>query len=553
MGIERHFVTIGQRQVHYRRAGDGPVLLMLHASLNTSATFLPLIGPLAADFTVIAMDTPGYGLSEVLSPEPPEIEDYADGVIEFMDALGLERVALYGMLTGTMIGVDLASRYPQRFAAVILNTMLVHTDAELAEFEERFTPPMPLRADGLHIVQAWDLMRRNAIAYPWFKPGPDTRFDLPLPEPEELHLRLLNCLSAGTEYGWGAKAAFRYLRRASIADIRAPTVFFSDRAPPFGAHAERLAPLPEGARIHWFDDWGRLAEDIVGVLKSLPPADPPPPPPAAQAVPGRVVSDCVSVGEQQLHLRRCDAGDGRAVLLVHGAGGTARCIERYGGSLLGRRPVLALDWPGHGESGPWPDTGESDLMAVAELFLGALKQIGSEQLDIFAVECGAAIAGALARLDPDRIRTIAWNEVLFPGEQELAAFTDRYAPVIEPDHDGGYLLEAWSFVRDQGLYLPWFDKSAHGIIWDVPAFDLERTHEQVLGLLKALTVVGRAYGIGFDAQWWSGLARTSAAARICTYPGDSRSAHAARAAEKLARQPMLLAGPHTHWVEQALS
>ena len=71
MEISRHFVTIDRRQVHYRRAGEGPTLLMLHASLNTSATFLPLIGPLGNDFTVIALDTPGYGLSYVLSPEPP--------------------------------------------------------------------------------------------------------------------------------------------------------------------------------------------------------------------------------------------------------------------------------------------------------------------------------------------------------------------------------------------------------------------------------------------------------------------------------------------------
>ncbi len=108
-------------------------------------------------------------------------------------------------------------------------------------------------------------------------------------------------------------------------------------------------------------------------------------------------------------------------------------------------------------------------------------------------------------------------------------------------------------MRDQGLYSPWFDKSAHGIIWDVPELDLKRTHEQVLGLLKALTVVGRAYGIGFDAEWRAGLARTAAAARICTYPGDSRSAHAVRVAEQLAQQPMLLARPDTQWVEQALS
>ncbi len=553
MGITRHFVTIGHRQVHYRRAGDGPTLLMLHASLNTSATFVPLMGPLANEFTVIAMDTPGYGLSDILSPEEPEIEDYADGVIAFLDALGLNRVALYGMLTGTMIGVDLASRYPERFSAVILNTMLVHTDAELAEFVERFTPPMPLRADGLHIVQAWDLMRRNAIAYPWFKPGPGTRFNLPLPSPEELHLRLMNCLSAGTQYGWGAKAAFRYLRRASIAGIRAPTVFLSDRSPPFGAHAERLGPLPDGASIHWFDDWARLPDHISGVLQELPAVDPAPPPAVAASIPGRFVSDCVPAGDEQLHLRHCDDGDGRPVLLIHGAGGTARFVERYGQSLLGRRPLLALDWPGHGESGPWPQTDEDDLAGVAERFRLVLEQMGGEELDVFAVECGAAIAFKLAELDPHRIRAIVWNEALYPSDEALTAFREHYPPQIEPDHHGGYLLKAWGFVRDQGLYFPWFDKSAQGIIWDVPEFDLERAHSRVLALLKALPAVGRAYGVGFGSEWRAGLAKASVSARVCTYPKDPRSAHVARAVATLAQEPKALTQPDTQWVEQALS
>lgn len=553
MGISRHFVTIGHRQVHYRRAGDGPVILMLHASLNTSATFLPLISPLAGQFTVIAMDTPGYGLSDVLSPNEPEIEDYADGVIEFMDGLGLKRVALYGMLTGAMIGVDLASRYPERFSAVILNTMLVHTDAELAEFIERFTPPMPLRADGLHMVQAWDLMRRNAIAYPWFQPGPDTRFNLPLPPPWELHLRLMNCLSAGTRYGWGAKAAFRFLRRASIAGIRAPTVFFSDRSAPFAAHGERLAPLPGGASIQWFDDWSRLPELISRALTALPRADPAPAPPIAAALAGELVSDFVSVGAEQLHLRRCTDGDGRPVMLVHGAGEAACLVERYGASLLGGRPIVAVDWPGHGESSPWSETEQDDALAIAGRLQIALTRTGFDEVDVFAVGSGAAIAFQLATIDPDRIRCIAWNNVLYPADDQLARYRAHYAPAIEPDHHGGYLLEAWGFLRDQGLYWPWFDKSAQSIIWDPPEVELARTHERALALLKSLAAVGPAYRVGFDPSWRAAFARVPVAARLCTYPRDPRSGHAARAAHVSGQPLKVLAGSDRDWVERAFS
>ena len=551
MAIARHFVTIGSRQVHYRRAGDGPVLLMLHASLNTSATFLPLIGPLADDYTVIAMDTPGYGLSDVLGSEPPEIEDYADGVIEFMDALGLQRVALYGMLTGAMIGVDLATRYPQRFAAVILNTMLVHTDAELKEFVDKFTPPMPERWDGLHLVQAWDLMRRNAIAYPWFEPGPETRFNLPMPSPDELHLRLMNCLSAGAHYSWGAKAAFRFLRRASIVDMAVPTVFFSDRSQPFGAHGDRLAPLPEGGRVHRFDDWDRLPAEITAVLKGLPVAEPAPAAPSAVPIAGTFTSRCVGGETEQIHVRQCREGHGRPVLLLHGAGGEARLMERYAHSLLGQRPVIAMDLPGHGESSPWPEDA-NPIAAVTHRIQLALSELEVEAADVFAVECGAAVAFALAERNPEQIRFIAWNEVLYPDASELPAWRDNYCPDIEPDHHGGYLLQAWGFLRDQDLYSPWFDKRAANIVWDSPARTLERQTLRAVALLKAIPALSAIYSLGFDARWRGILEDGAVNARMCTFAKDPSAGQARAVARVLGHAATPLSQDESDWVAQAL-
>ena len=67
--VTRHFVTIGSRQVHYRRLGSGPALLLVHETPMTGAMLLPLAQKLADRYTVIALDTPGYGSSDQL-PEP---------------------------------------------------------------------------------------------------------------------------------------------------------------------------------------------------------------------------------------------------------------------------------------------------------------------------------------------------------------------------------------------------------------------------------------------------------------------------------------------------
>ena len=82
-GVEltRHMVTIasgkGVRQVHYRRQGRGPAVLMLHQSPQSSREFEPLMAEWATDFTVFAPDTPGYGLSDPLADTEASMEDIA--------------------------------------------------------------------------------------------------------------------------------------------------------------------------------------------------------------------------------------------------------------------------------------------------------------------------------------------------------------------------------------------------------------------------------------------------------------------------------------------
>ena len=68
--MQRAFLTIGDRQLHYRVAGDGPPVVMLHPSPMSSAALLPMATALAAHFRVYAFDTPGYGLSDPLPDRP---------------------------------------------------------------------------------------------------------------------------------------------------------------------------------------------------------------------------------------------------------------------------------------------------------------------------------------------------------------------------------------------------------------------------------------------------------------------------------------------------
>ncbi|MGY6405650.1 alpha/beta fold hydrolase, partial [Vibrio parahaemolyticus] len=82
-------IKVDGRLVHYRRAGQGPVLLALHQSPRDSAELLPLMQAIAPFATVIAPDNPGFGLSDPLPTGPATVDRFADGVDRLMEALGL--------------------------------------------------------------------------------------------------------------------------------------------------------------------------------------------------------------------------------------------------------------------------------------------------------------------------------------------------------------------------------------------------------------------------------------------------------------------------------
>ena len=134
-------VLVGRRTVGYRRFGEGPPVVLLHASPRSSAAVLPLGLRLASRFTVFAFDTPGYGWSDPLPFERPDAEDYATALIEAFDSLGLGCVPIYGSHTGAAIAVAAGVLYPQRVACVALDGYSCFTAAEQARVPRQLSDP----------------------------------------------------------------------------------------------------------------------------------------------------------------------------------------------------------------------------------------------------------------------------------------------------------------------------------------------------------------------------------------------------------------------------
>ena len=117
------FVNVKGAEIFYEEAGDGPPVLLLGGTLSSATEdFGPQIATLSANMKVIAPDRLGYGRSR------PRVRDFpdnfyqrdADGVVDIMDALGINSAALLGWSEGAAVSLCLARSYPGRVDRLVV-------------------------------------------------------------------------------------------------------------------------------------------------------------------------------------------------------------------------------------------------------------------------------------------------------------------------------------------------------------------------------------------------------------------------------------------------
>lgn len=114
-------ITLSSGDVHYREAGQGEPLVLLHANPGDSLDFQAVMPALARHFRVLALDWPGYGLSAM--PTRPQDRDamfFHQVLREFISALGLARVSLIGNSLGGNAAARLAITSPEKVRALVL-------------------------------------------------------------------------------------------------------------------------------------------------------------------------------------------------------------------------------------------------------------------------------------------------------------------------------------------------------------------------------------------------------------------------------------------------
>jgi haloalkane dehalogenase len=118
--FESRFADVGGARVHYLDEGSGSPLLMLHGNPTWSFLYREIVAGLRDRYRCIAVDHPGFGLSQPPRGYGFTPAEHADVLEQLVLRLELDDVTLMVQDWGGPIGFAVATRHPERFAAVVL-------------------------------------------------------------------------------------------------------------------------------------------------------------------------------------------------------------------------------------------------------------------------------------------------------------------------------------------------------------------------------------------------------------------------------------------------
>jgi 2-hydroxy-6-oxonona-2,4-dienedioate hydrolase len=120
----QRFYDAGGIRTRVLEAGDpgSPALLFLHGVNGHAETFVRNLASHGESFHVLALDFIGHGYSDKPLDRDYEIATYVKHVLDFMDAIGVQRASISGESLGAWVATRLAGQFPERIERLVLNT-----------------------------------------------------------------------------------------------------------------------------------------------------------------------------------------------------------------------------------------------------------------------------------------------------------------------------------------------------------------------------------------------------------------------------------------------
>lgn len=224
------FINVDGVEVHYRDEGEGPVVLMLHASFFNLNAWDILAGALKENHRVIRFDFPNSGLSGPETKEPPGgkfnlIGRNVEITAGLVEQLGLDDFALIATSSGASAGFRYAAQYTEQ-----VNRLILINSAGMPRTAQ--TDPNRDRAD----VAVWQAMAVKPMEF--WEYSVNRNFPSMSSAPENF-LELAYDVNRRTETTPFSKYYFETGDpQAIISNIKAPTMLLWGMSNPTVVHLE---------------------------------------------------------------------------------------------------------------------------------------------------------------------------------------------------------------------------------------------------------------------------------------------------------------------------
>lgn len=484
LSTHRAYALVNGRKVHYRRWGNGPAILAIHGSPQSSRTMEILGQRLAkAGFGVIAPDTPGNGLSSPLNATgPTSTIDYAQALLDFADEIGLGRFAIYGFHTGATIASTLAVRNPERVTVLACDGLPSWSNEERQTILQGYLPHFEANWDASHMCWLWARLEEQTVFFPWQMTNDQHRMIYDVSPPPHIHANALDLLESDDHYRNSYRAAFTFRAEDWLPLLVTPTLVAAMELDPLASHFQRPS----------FKDTSTQAFQTIEAMHQ-----------AFETLflqhPGDPISDLAACRPDEFNLTAGWVGEKgkalawagnimassqqRPLVLLHDAGGSMRCFQGCLSEIAKHRPVLALDLPGHGSSDRRDDNAPASVEDIGREVGKACRQLGLQAYDVAGLHLGGLIASWLVNEGCAQAGATLGASLVDASDRK--DWSETYAPSLEPVFDGAHLVRAYRIARWERLFFPWFKRDRNHTLKPSGSLEANDIHLRSLDLLRA--------------------------------------------------------------------
>lgn len=466
--MNRFYCVVNGRKVHYRKVGQGPALVMLHASPVSSQVYTKDYLPVfSRHFTCIVPDAPGNGHSDPIALDREAgISDYADALRDFLDTIGVSECLLYGRHTGALIAVEFAVQNPDRTRFVYCDGFPVFTKEEIASYTGSYLKSFEPDWSGGFLSWLWFRYRDQHVFWPWHIQDSEHLSDTNVPDLDFLQAGTLDLLISGNNYLHSYLAAFSYAENPKFSQVKPPVCYAVRPGDVLFGIQDRLVDLPENA---WMQEIARETEQAVHqeleILLKYREGTPTSVLRVAQPQPASRTPMFVGSDQEQIFCRYNKAQDitkKNPLIIIPPVSAGGGYLDSLNEAHQNNRDVIIFDPPGHGDS---DFNGEHTIENYSEKLSEVMIKLDIRDFDVAAYGSGALIALEIQKLLRPAVIEVDPNICLDSSYQSVNADLD-----FSLSWDGTHLIKLWHYMRDTTIWRGWNNRSCDNYLdgnWDL--------------------------------------------------------------------------------------